>query len=265
MVSQLDFDMELAELWDAASGKLRDRDSYLDSLEGLLRSNGITEENMLLDVAGGFGFPAIDLSNRGYQVLYLDGSPGMLEKAMRNADLEGAPAYIFSFQSIGYSVVPWQQLGDTVGSDSFDALLCTGNSLPYAVSWGRADPDLSESKNQILMALGQFYRVLNEGGMLFVDKQPEVQNCDVEEVGEVKLNGERLYVTCSFNNDKDRRIRNWTLSTRNLDTKEVVDYPSQGYLLLEDELLPLLKETGFREVTKHILDGDIYEGFVAVK
>lgn len=259
------FDLEVAELWDAASNKLRDRKKYVDSLQALLRDNGITERSMIIDVAGGFGFPAIDLAKRGMQICYMDGSLGMLERAMLNAELQGAPAYIFSFQSIGYNAVPWQALEGSVGSESFDALICTGNSLPYAVSWGKGNPNLSNSREQIVSALNHFHRILKPNGVMFVDKQPEAQEHCVMEIGEVDLNGDKYLLTTNSNNDKKARIRNWTLKTKNVLTNEEREYPSRGYLLLEDELLPLLRCAGFRDIEKHILQGDVYEGFLARK
>jgi len=137
--------------------------------------------------------------------------------------------------------------------------------LLYAVSWGKSKPDLSKAREQIKLTLDQFFRVLEKGGIIYVDKQPEEQDQALEEVGEVEIDGRKYHLTCSFDNDKVNRIRNWTLSTKDLETGEVKDYPSQGYLLLEDELVPLLQEVGFKDVTKHVLKGDIYEGFVGVK
>ena len=260
-----DFDKELAELWEACTDKLFDKHTYVNRLEELLRNNGITEKSMILDVAGGFGFPAIELAKRGYQIVYSDGSQAMLERAMRNADLAGAPAHIFAFQAIGYSAVPWQEYAKSYGDEAWNALICKGNSLPYAVSWGKEKPDLTRAREQIKTTLSDFFRILVPGGILYVDKQPEAQDQAVEDIGEIEVDGRRLYLTCSFNNDKVRRIRNWTLTTKDLETGEEKNYPSQGYLLLEDELVPLLEEVGFSGVRKHVLEGDIYEAFIAKK
>jgi SAM-dependent methyltransferase len=267
MKTKTNFDMELAELWQEASAKLRDEHLVVNQLEELLRGEGITEKSMMFDVAGGFGFPSIQLAKRGYQITYMDGSPGMLQRAMRNADLAHAPAYMFSFQGLGYTAVPWQEYPEAFNSEAWDAVLCTGNSLPYAVSWGKGNPDLTKSREQVKFALDQFHRILEKDGILYVDKQPEDQESAVEDVGEVSVErtGERLYLSCSFNNDRQNRVRNWTLTTRNLETEKVREYPSRGYLLLEDELVPLLHEVGFQDVEKHILRGDIYEGFIARK
>ena len=264
MNSGLDFDVDLATLWEACSDKLIDKVVFVNRLEELLRSYGITEKSMILDVAGGFGFPSIELAQRGYQIVYNDGSSGMLERAMSNAESVGAPMFLFSFQSMGISALPWQEYEDNIGDACFDALICKGNSLPYAVSWGKAHPDLTEARGQIKSTLQQFYRILHDGGILYVDKQPEAQEECIEEIGLVSVGGRDLTLTSTMNNDKVNRIRNWTLTTRD-EEGTVQEYPSQGYLLLEHELVPLLHEVGFRRVTKHVLEGDIYEGFVAVK
>ncbi|HLD72706.1 MAG TPA: class I SAM-dependent methyltransferase [Candidatus Nanoarchaeia archaeon] len=258
-------DTALAELWEATSRKLRDEYKVANRLEELLRRERITEKSMILDAAGGFGFPSIELAKRGYQIIYSDGSQGMLEHAMRNADLAGAPAYLFSYQSIGYGAVSWQQFAEAIGSECFNALICTGNSLPYVATWGKDAPDNVASRKQILSVLKEFYRIIAPNGILYVDKQPEAQDRAVEGVGAVEVNGKRFYLSCSFDNDKVHRIRNWTLTTKDLESGAIKAYPSRGYLLLEDELVPLLHRAGFSSVSKTILEGDVYEGFVAKK
>ncbi|MCK4590000.1 MAG: class I SAM-dependent methyltransferase [Nanoarchaeota archaeon] len=260
-----EFDMELAELWEACSDKLRNKIVLVNRLEELLVAHGITEKSTILDVAGGFGFPSIDLARRGYQIVYSDGSPGMLQKAIQNADSVQGIGPLFSFQSIGYSFVPWQKYAEFYGSDVWDALICMGNSLPYAASWGQENPDLKKSRELIKETLNQFHRMLTKNGILYVDKQPEAQDQAVEEVGEVEVDGKKLFMTCSFDNDKVNRIRNLTFITRDLKTGQEKQYPSHGYLLLEDELIPLLHEVGFKDVQKHVLEGEIYEGFIAKK
>jgi SAM-dependent methyltransferase len=257
-----DFNQELALLWEKCTDVLFDKVIYVNRLEELLKSYGVNKESMILDVAGGFGFPVIELAKRGYPIVYNDGSQAMFERAMQRAEQEHAPGYVFQYDSFGAR--PWQDFGD-LGEEMWKALICKGNSLPYAVSWGKAQPDLRKAREEIKSALANFHRILEPEGFLYVDKQPEAQEQAEEEIGEVEVEERKLYLTCSFNNDKVNRIRNWTLTTRDMVSGEQKDYPSQGYLLLEEELTSLLKEVGFREVHKHILPGDIYEAFVAVK
>jgi len=258
------FELELVGLWEACVEKLFDKHVYVNRLEELLRNHGITEESVIMDVSGGFGFPAIDLAKRGYQIVCNDASNDMAIRTMMNAEKSGAPEYVWATAVLGPGRMTWQEF-DELGADAWDALICKGNSLPYAVSWGKKNPDLSKSRSEIKKVLGNFHRILVPGGILYVDKQPEREEEATEKIGEVQVNGRSLYVVNTFRNDKKNRVRNWTLITRDLETGEEKNYPSQGYLLLEKELLSLLRETGFKEVKKHILEGDIYEGFVAKK
>lgn len=261
----VNFEKELAELWEACGRKLINERLVVNRLEELLLSHGITPEKLIMDVAGGYGFPSIELAQRGWQILYNDGSVDMVARAVANAEKVRAPSYMFSLQSIGCIAAPWQVFEEVFPDESYDALICKGNSLPYAVSWGQGNPDLSKAREQIKAALSHFHRILTPAGILYVDKQPEREEENVEDVGKVDWNGKKTIVTCSFRNDKVHRVRHWTLSTRDKETGEIQQYPSRGYLLLEDELIPLLREVGFAKIEKHILPGDIYEGFVAVK
>ena len=63
------FENEIVELWEIASARLRDEHKVVNKLEELLRSKGIKEESLILDTAGGFGFPVIPLAKRGYQIV----------------------------------------------------------------------------------------------------------------------------------------------------------------------------------------------------
>ncbi len=255
----------LAELWERCSNELRPPEIVVPALETLLRSEGITEEKLILDVAGGFGFPSIDLALRGWQVVYSDGSLAMLERAMRNADLRGAPGYLFTFQTVGYTALPWQAYPSEVANESFDALLCMGNSLPYVASWGKEAGNCNRGLPKIRKTLRQFFRVLSPGGILYVDKQPESQVHEEETVGPFDVNGRTVNVTCIIDNDYTRSRRHWTLSVTDCERSVRTVYPSTGYLLSEEKLLSLLQDAGFSDIQKHVLDGEIYEGFVARK
>lgn len=260
------FEKELVDLWEIASARLRDEPTTVNRLEELLRSKGITQESLILDTAGGFGFPVIPLAKRVYQIVYNDGSWGMLQRAFARAEEQKAPLYPFQQAMHGchWGGGKWQDLKD-FQPDSWNALLCTGNSLPYAVSWGEGNPDLTQARQAIVETLQTFYRITKEGGVIYVDKQPEAQDHIVEDVGIITYKGRRVQLEFECDNDKVQRVRKWTLRTRNLKNGIVKEFPSKGYLLLEDELVPLLEEVGFKSIEKHVLQGDIYEGFTGKK
>lgn len=261
------FEDELPRLWEAIANKLINKRDVLNSLETLLRKNKVVERKLILDVAGGYGFPSIGLANRGFQIIYNDASQSMFHYAYKRAKEAGAPSYLYGLVYLcdhGIGMIPWQEFNE-FQDGIYNALICRGNSLPYAVSWGKENPNLRKARQDIHKVIKHFHRILIPEGILYVDKQPETQDKDEENIGEVWVGKNKLDVTCTFKNDKEKRIRNWTIITKNSKTGETKTYPSKGYLLLEDELVDTLKEVGFKDISKHILKGDMYEGFVAVK
>jgi glycine/sarcosine N-methyltransferase len=140
------------DLWDTLSG---DYDRFvnwperlareLPSLEGFLRENGAQR---VLDAACGTGHHALALAQRGYDVLGVDASAGMIERARQNAKAAGVAA---RFEQIGFGAL------GTVASEPFDAVLCLGNSLPSLLS-----------EDALEVALEDMAGVLAPGGLLVV-------------------------------------------------------------------------------------------------
>jgi glycine/sarcosine N-methyltransferase len=106
----------------------------------------------ILDTATGTGMHAIALAQRGFKAAGADISPGMVERARRNAASAGV--------EMRFEVAPFGTLAETFGSHSFQAVLCLGNSLPHILS----QPDLDA-------ALRDFAACLEPGGMLLVQNR----------------------------------------------------------------------------------------------
>lgn len=117
--------MSQATLWDLLS---TDYDRFVDwqgrlatempFLESLFAEHGVQR---VLDVGCGTGRHAIALAERGYEVLGMDASEGMVSQARRNAAAAGVKV---QFLQAGFGEL------NAAAGDSFDALLCLGNSLP---------------------------------------------------------------------------------------------------------------------------------------
>jgi glycine/sarcosine N-methyltransferase len=108
--------------------------------------------HQVLDAATGTGMHAIALAQLGFSTTGVDASPGMLERARLNA----ASASI----SIQFKRAAFGDLVGTFGSQSFDAMLCLGNSLPHVLS--RSDLDL---------AVSDFAACLRRGGLLLIQNR----------------------------------------------------------------------------------------------
>jgi len=119
----------------------------LPFLERLFTSHGVVR---VLDAACGTGHHAIALARRGYQTMGVDLSPAMIEQARKNAAAAGAQV---SFAVAGFG-------GLAALGQSFDAVLCLGNSLPHLL----AEYALAE-------ALRDFAAVLHPGGLLIIQNR----------------------------------------------------------------------------------------------
>ena len=111
----------------------------LPLLERLFASHDVRR---VLDAACGTGHHAIALARRGYHAVGADLSAAMIEQARRNAAAAGVEA---RFAVAGFGGLA--ALGET-----FDAVLCLGNSLPHLLT-----------EKALAEALSQMDRI-DEGG-----------------------------------------------------------------------------------------------------
>lgn len=247
--------LSLADLWDITTTFMWDQ-KYVAGLDQFLRSEGVTT---ILDVAGGTGFPCLELRRMGWDITYSDGSALMLGHFKKR--LEG------SGQQIPRNHSDWLELSQNIPG-RFDALLCRGNSLIYVDSWDHTGVH-EETKERIKKSLAEFYKTLNDGGFLYVDitdKREFDQKSYpiIEELGERIISDKSTKLTWELNHDYEKRIRTCR-SVLSRDGQEYV-HTYQSYLLSHEELVNMLKEIGFRKVEETKIDGeDSYTVFVARK
>jgi len=111
----------------------------------------------VLDVACGTGRHALALAQRGYQVVGVDLSAAMIERARENAAALGDAGGRASFVVAGFGEL--SGIGDALGGQA-DALVCLGSSLPHVLT--EAD---------LLAALADWYAVLRPGGLVLVQNR----------------------------------------------------------------------------------------------
>jgi glycine/sarcosine N-methyltransferase len=129
----------------------------------------------VLDVACGTGMHAIELAQRGYEVVGADLSAPMIELARENASAAGVETrfVVAGFGELAEKLalskacpepcrrVEGLALSPVEGvSGPFDAVLCLGNSLPHVLRAG----DLCD-------ALADFAAVLRPGGLLLIQNR----------------------------------------------------------------------------------------------
>jgi len=99
----------------------------------------------LLDTACGTGWHAISLAQKGYRAAGCDASPQMIEKARANA----GQAQV----KVRFEVADFNQMDHF--AETFDAVLCLGNSLPHLLT-----------QEALTEALRQMRGKLERGGVL---------------------------------------------------------------------------------------------------
>jgi len=114
-------------------------------LRALFRDQGIER---VLDAACGVGTQAVPLAKLGYQVVAVDPSAGMLQKARKLA-IEHDVLGDIQFERGNFNDLPKKVSG------TFDAILCKGNALPHLLT-----------DEEIENALYIFSTLLRPGGLL---------------------------------------------------------------------------------------------------
>jgi SAM-dependent methyltransferase len=109
--------------------------------------DGLAPGARVLDCAAGTGTLAVGLALRGFDVTATDASAAMVARARALAERRGV--------ALRTATCSWERLADQGWEESFDAVLCVGNSLTHAAgqSGRRA-------------ALGAMVGVLAPGGLL---------------------------------------------------------------------------------------------------
>lgn len=118
-------------------------------LESQLRQAGAKR---VLDAACGTGMHAIALAQAGFAAAGADLSAGMIARAQENAQASGLE---IPFKTAGFGT-----LAAAFGEQSFQAVLCLGNSLPHLLS-----------AELLSLAVADFAACLEPGGLVVVQNR----------------------------------------------------------------------------------------------
>ena len=106
-------------------------------------------ELKVLDAACGTGRHAIALANEGFQMSGADLYPEMVSQARANA--------FAADQNLNLKTVGFGNMAKAFNGDSFDALLCLGNSLPHV-----------QSQKELAQTLADFAALVKPGGIMIL-------------------------------------------------------------------------------------------------
>jgi SAM-dependent methyltransferase len=244
--------MTKAELWMWISKILWDEKTLLSGLETFFQTHEI---NSIIDVAGGFGFPSIPLTQKGWDIAYNDGSKEMCELFLRCSSDAGV--------TIPAKNILWQNLSPhNVGT--FDCVLCRGNSLIYATSWH--EDLVVNALTEIRASLAACKSILNPGGILYVDLNHHDEKLNEPFIlsRSKEINGEIVSTRWKITYDVEINLRrvaaSVTINGKSFNQK------FDSYLLTHDQLRTILIKAGFVNIQNQVIEGESeYAVFTAQK
>lgn len=228
----------LAEIWDDFIDYKKRRKGENGFLVRTLRKFKVEK---VFDSAMGNGVDSIHLLKNGFDVTSNEIDKPITSCAKQNARKQKVRLKITSFD--------WRELEKHFAPNSFDAIICLGNSLTYLFT-----------KESQLKALKNFCHCLKKGGILvidernyqyFLDKRTEIL------AGKFRYSGKYVYCGRQVHGEpveiSGKRVKMKYTDGRTGKTCHLILYPFK-----KNELAGLLKEAGFRKVERF---SDYKKGF----
>ena len=144
ILNSIEFYNRLAKAFDVMTDW---RTRLAQEMPFLQRTLDYHQARSVLDTACGTGWQAIALEQKGYRTAGCDASPEMIERARANASQAQVNAR--------FEVADFTQLEKF--PETFDAILCLGNSLPHLLS-----------QEELVDAMQRMRAKLNSGGVVIL-------------------------------------------------------------------------------------------------
>lgn len=245
---------EFAKQWDYRARELWGSD-YAQALADLLKSHDV---EMILDCAGGTGFPAIEFKQQGLNISYSDGSPDILAffNARRKEEKLTIPTYLSSWHELPMRV-PY----------SYDAVLCRGNSLLFLGAYSDDAPlDRPTALSAMQQALNGMFSKVAEGGFLYIDI-PTPDKAKPEEPYHVTSTDSLTFkVKTTVSYDPETQMRTTVDVINNLLSNTETEISAHNYPIDEQELFEMLRNAGFEKIEKSpIQEASFMDAYLAFK
>lgn len=236
---------------------------YIDWKGRRKGENGFLIENLqknnskkIFNSALGDGSDSVYLLKNGFDVTNNEIDDNFLKKALENARINNVELNVTRFD--------WRRLSNNLEKESFDAVICMGNSLVY----------LPRKKDRI-KALKEFYKILKPDGVLLIDERNhQYIKENKEEILKGNFRYSRKYVYTGKHVDGfPIYISKRKFKMKYVDSRTgkfgIID---SLYLYKENELKTELKEAGFTNIQsysdykKHFdREADFYQYFAVKK
>jgi glycine/sarcosine/dimethylglycine N-methyltransferase len=224
-----EFVMGFADKWD----ELIDWDARAKS-EGrffidILRAHG---KESVLDVATGTGFHSVRLTQAGFDVVSVDGSPAMLAKAGENGRKRGLILKTVE--------ADWRELNRSIHG-KYDAIICLGNSFTH----------LHDEQDR-RKALAEFYAALRHDGVLILDQR------NYDEMLDHGFTSKHKYYYCGDRVTAEPEYLDDGLARFKYTFPEGCEYTLNMFPLRRNYVRRLIREAGFELVRTY---GDFQETY----
>jgi len=234
-----------AELWDACLyNLLYDSQKYVKEIINLFKKNNITKKSKIIDVSAGTGFPALELTKKGYNVDCIDASSDEIKIFQKRAKRSGL--------RIRCKKLTWLKIPNHYKKKNYNFVFCRGNSFIYAAGgWNKSQKvNKKKSLEKYEKTLRVFCDLLEEGGILYIDKFKDSEKPHKTKVGEVEIKNQKYDLLFYNEVNKKAKERYAAMLMRDKKGREK-GLPNITYLLTEKELEGMLKKVGFKK-TKRI-------------
>ena len=247
---QFSSEPEFAELWDfCVHNLLYNKDTYVREVIDLFNSINISDKSRILDTCAGTGFISLYLREKGFDVDCADLMLDEIKVFQKRARLLGVDDSI--------EQLSWKNIPQKYTPSRYDLLFCRGNSFIYADGGWNKDQVVNResSLDSYKETLRIFYKILKDGGYLYIDKFPDNEMNSNKIVAKIRVGNNEEDLIFYTERFPEKRLRKASMIRKNKHGKEIV-VPNITYDLSESELEKMLSEVGFRKIQRIRLDSE---------
>ena len=161
----------------------------------------------------------------------------------------------------------WLEIPQHYQRESYDLLLCRGNSFIYAAGGWNEHQEVNKEKSFKLYeeTLRIFHESLRTGGFLYVDKFKDNEENGETTFAQVLIDDKPIELTFSHNINRELNTRQvYFFTKRSNGTKDGAS--NITYNLSEQELIELFGQVGFRNIKKLKLETEKhFDAYLAQK
>ena len=253
------FDKHAARLHEALETQILKREKFYPGLLDYLTSRNYFEGNSkILCATTGHGTLYSILLKEGYDVYGNDGSPEMVSRLENKIKRMGLK---HKHEPTNYQ---WQELAQHYPEEFFDFIFTEGNSLIYAGSWAKEEPDLSKSMEELEDSILNKAKILRKNGIWYVDIPKDEEEETPHEGKGLLVDGRIIDLYCKFHNDWDERVRTFTMKEDDNRGNELL-IVQKAPLITGKELEEMTVPKYFSAIFKCSIDDPHYQGYILRK